>query len=93
MFSSLVPATQISPSCRRLPLRRCGVGVRGTAEDRASWVASDPRSRTIALVRRGNCHYSAKVYVAQQAGAAAAIVYNSNAGSTAAMRGGDNAEL
>ena len=47
----------------------------------------------IALVRRGNCHYSAKVYVAQQAGAAAAIVYNSNAGSTAAMRGGDNAEL
>lgn len=48
----------------------------------------------IALMERGTCHFSIKVFHAQQAGAIAAIVYNDEDGgeSIITMSGGDNAE-
>lgn len=49
----------------------------------------------LALIERGTCNFSLKVYHAQLAGANAAIIYNSEAGGEEliSMAAGDNAEL
>lgn len=52
-------------------------------------------SGQIALIERGTCVFSIKVFNAQQAGATAAIIYNSEAGgeTLVAMGAGENADL
>jgi subtilisin family serine protease len=54
----------------------------------------DSLSGKIALIERGICHFSAKVYHAQQAGAIGAVVYNSEEGGDTiiTMGGADFAE-
>ena len=51
-FQVSCPRHRLAPLVGGLPLRRCGVGVRGTAEDRASWLRPTLEApRALSVVR------------------------------------------
>jgi minor extracellular serine protease Vpr len=68
----------LPPTSGTYPMARTGTTT--SVDDACSPIAADSLTGMVVLIRRGTCPFYQKAYNAQQAGAAAVVLYNNSAG-------------